>query len=65
MKQRVSLDAWRRRGVHGRGVPFAIILVKQIYISIEAEHVFMARIVVPQSAKIFNIGGRDHASLIG
>jgi hypothetical protein len=40
-------------------------LVKLIHIFIEAEHVFMAGIVVPQLVKILNIGGRDHAGLIG
>jgi hypothetical protein len=39
-------------------------LVKLIHISVETEYVLVAGIIVSQSAKIFNLGGRDHARSI-
>ena len=61
LKQRVGLDAWRRRGVDENSV---VVLAKPIHIAVETEDVLLAGIVVSQLAKLLNLGGRDHTRLI-
>jgi hypothetical protein len=66
LKERVGLDAWRRRRVHGHSAPLVVVLVKPIHISVETEYayVLVAGIIVSQAANILNLGGRDHARSI-
>jgi hypothetical protein len=64
LKQRVGLDARRRRRVDGNSAPLVVVLVKSINIAVETENALVVGIIVPQPAKIFNLGGRDHTRSI-